>query len=53
MSNVASILYDGIDPAWMPRLRSTISVLVAVTIVLSVGTELMRKPAPRAEAARI
>jgi membrane protease YdiL (CAAX protease family) len=42
MSNIATTLYDGIDPLWMPRLRSTVSVLVAVIIVLLAGTELMR-----------
>jgi len=51
-SNLAMALYDGIDPVWMPRLKSIISVLVAVTIVLVAGMELMQKRAPRAGTAQ-
>ena len=40
MENIAQTLFDGIDPLWMPRYRSTIDVVLAIIIVLVAGTEL-------------
>jgi len=41
--NISQTLFDGIDPLWMPRFRSTIDVAVAIIVVLVAGTELMRE----------
>jgi hypothetical protein len=43
MQNLVQTLFDGIDPLWMPRYRSTIDVVVSIIIVLVAGTELMRR----------
>lgn len=51
MTNIAQTLFDGIDPLWMPRLHSTIDVIVAIIIISVAGTELMRKRTRRVEAA--
>ena len=42
-SNVAGVLYNGIDPGWMPRLKPSIAVLVAVLVVLVTGPGLVRR----------
>jgi hypothetical protein len=44
-SNVAMVLYDKIDPGWMPWLKSSISVLVALAVVLRDGPGLVRRHA--------
>ncbi len=36
-SNIAMVLYDRIDPGWMPWLKCSISVLVALVLVLLTG----------------
>lgn len=51
MQNLVQTLFDGIDPLWMPRFRSSIDVGVAIIIVVATGTDLMRKRTQGVEAA--
>ena len=46
MSNIAMVSYDGIDPRWMPWLKSGITVLATVVLMLATGSELERKRTP-------
>src|SRR5271169_4950887 len=50
MTNIAQTLFDGIDPLWMPRLHSSVDVIVAIIIILAAGADLMRKRTRRVEA---
>lgn len=45
---IAMTLFDGIDPLWMPWLKS--SVAVAILLVLVAGTKLVRERTERTEA---
>ena len=42
-SNIAMVLYDAIDPKWMPWFKSGMSLLVAVALVAIVGPGLGRE----------
>jgi membrane protease YdiL (CAAX protease family) len=42
MTNAAGVLDAGIDPAWLPRIRPVVSVLVALIIVLATRGDLVR-----------
>lgn len=43
-SNIAMVLYARIDPGWMPWLKSSISMLAALAVVLFTGSGLVRRP---------
>lgn len=50
MSNTAMVLFDAMEPRWMPWFKSGTAVLVMVVLVLATGRELTRKRVRRASA---
>lgn len=44
MSNVAMLLFGGLDPRWMPWFKSSIAVLVALAVFFWFGPDLVRRP---------
>lgn len=50
MSNATGFLYAGIDRAWMPWIRPSMSVLAALAVFLASGPDLMREGPNRGDA---
>jgi len=51
MVNTSMLLFDGIDAAWMPWLKSSLSILTTAAVLLASGPDLLWKRANAAEVA--